>query len=58
MNAEEKKQMFILRLNPMMGSYEQLCAVARAETVEALKAFVESERVEPYSDDDGANMCG
>lgn len=49
--------MFVLQLNPMMGHYEQLTAVAAAESAEALQAFVESEKVEPYSDDDGANMC-
>lgn len=42
----------------MMERFECLRAIARAETVEALKAFIESESVEPYSDDDGENMCG
>lgn len=50
--------MYILQLNPMTDKYERLSAVACAETAEALSAFVESERVEPYSDGDGLNMCG
>ncbi len=50
--------MFILQLNPMMGNFEQLNPVACSETVEALKAFIESQRVEPYTDDDGAGMIG
>jgi len=50
--------MFILQLNPMTANYESLVAVACAETVDALRALVESERVEPYTDEDGSNMCG
>jgi len=50
--------MFVLQLNPMMEHHEVMEPVARAETIGALKAFVESERVEPYSDDAGMNMCG
>ncbi len=42
----------------MMGNYERLEAVARAETREALESFLARETVEPYTDDDGANMCG
>lgn len=49
--------MIILLLNPMMGKYEQLVPVARGETVAALKAFVEQERVPSYSDGD-CNMAG
>lgn len=42
--------MFLLRLNPMTANAERNNVVARAETVEALIAFVESERVEFYRD--------
>ena len=50
--------MFILQLNPMMGNYETLVAVACAYNPDALRTFVESEKVEPYTDGDGLNMCG
>ncbi len=50
--------MFILQLNPMMGNFESLRPVARAETKDALMAYVEAQRVEGYSDEDGQNMCG
>lgn len=50
--------MMILQLNPMTANYERLTAVARAETREALEAFLLSEKVEPYSDSDGESMCG
>lgn len=50
--------MFILQLNPMMGNYEALRPVMRSTNRQALIDFVESQKVEPYSDDDGLNMCG
>lgn len=42
--------MFILNMNPMTGRAENCTPVARAETKEALLAFIESEKVEPYQD--------
>ena len=43
--------MWVLFLNDMrMSNIENVEAVARASTREALQAFVESQRVEPYSD--------
>ena len=42
--------MFLLRLNPMRANAEHNIVVARAETVDRLIAFVNSERVEPYRD--------
>jgi hypothetical protein len=50
--------MWILQLNPMTANFENLSAVARAETREQLVAFLLREQVEPYTDDDGENMCG
>jgi hypothetical protein len=50
--------MFVLWLNPMRGRAEERRAVAKAETLEALKRFIEREMVEPYKDDDGHNVWG
>jgi len=43
--------MFVLVMNPMQGRAEGRTEVARAETREALIAFHERLRVEPYTDD-------
>ncbi len=50
--------MWVLQLNPMQGRYEDLNPVAWAETKTALEAYVAREKVQPYSDDAGHNMCG
>jgi hypothetical protein len=42
---------WVLILNDMRGRCEDMRPVARAETKEALLAFLEHERVEPYKDD-------
>jgi hypothetical protein len=42
--------MFLLRLNPVTGNAEQFVTVARAETVEALLAFIRRESVPGYHD--------
>jgi len=46
--------MYILFLNDMRCNTEQNSPVARAETIEELARFVESERVEPYKENMGS----
>jgi hypothetical protein len=42
--------MWILQLNPMTGQAENVVPIVRAESREALEAFVNAETVEPYQD--------
>lgn len=48
--------MFILFLNDMRCNTEHCSPVARAESVEDLARFLESERVEPYDDISGSQF--